>query len=822
MVVGRCCRKVCVVGSRSAMKPRDPRAKRRVHRVQPIAPAPPSVAATARRFEPPPVAVDRSTVPLPIAARLSHDTRGLLAINTDALRAVLDHHAQRDAERSEGMGSKRTIAPATTSDSDDSGFASRLQLQMWLDTFVHEARVFRSASIASELLMERVQSCTRGLPHPHQITTAVVMALLFEFAPQFRTAAELGVGLVDELSQAIYVTPVRCTGLSTAVAAFGRGTYFDAFRTVEAAYYAQRDKARKFGVMQARGQRVLDRAIGTWQRSHAKRLLQRWHHLAHNHTQLRQKYKKLFSRVSSNNLAEKAIIQWRQHAHRVHVGALSRSNNKSATELHSARKAHVAADERLKAAQSEAHHHERELESLRVGIEAVKARLVVCRSNTSVAHATYIAARRSWATAVVPVFNDARRVPPDTNVVNWVKDVVSDRGVDSSTSSAKKMGPRSKLSANVMLELLEALVESSESRRKGGASLELSSSYHKAVMTTAANSNVFEVADRILKQYRLLTRGLDPPISATDIVRGDQLRLTYFASHLMELNVGGNMTYFFSNSIPTGLATPFVSKLRDDPPNGTVAKPHDLDTIMEDWRAGKQQLLAGGAYRSALVASDRAVSEIIQFGEEVHLHREVAKLFDRLNVAGAVRREHIEDCVLAAHPSRAAEISLQWPDTGVTTVNDLATYIATVAELVDSDAQKLLAHIQYDLSVTSPVAFLFHLMDEEVQLVAQAFERDLRHSFEVHTSTGWTGSGPAIFTRDAADKLVAHVLLNVTLSQPKDVFMALYDPLVQLLPARGETCMTAMLCAMAEYFDPNPYTPLHVKLRVFFRSLFRT
>ena len=70
--------------------------------------------------------------PMPVATRLEHSPRDLLAINTDAMDAVLQHHSQRAAA---GPGRAAQLDALASDEDTAEGLASRLELQLWLDTY---------------------------------------------------------------------------------------------------------------------------------------------------------------------------------------------------------------------------------------------------------------------------------------------------------------------------------------------------------------------------------------------------------------------------------------------------------------------------------------------------------------------------------------------------------------------------------------------------------------------------------------------------------------------------------------------------------------
>jgi hypothetical protein len=742
------------------------------------------------RYVPPPV-------PAAVVTKVSYSARDLLAINTDALDAVLNH-AQRSHHSEAFVGAEDDVM----------GFAARLELQLWMDTFIAETARYRSVSVASELLLERATTACAGLRAPHMLSTAVAMALLFHLSPQFRQVAGLATAIVDEIAQALYVQPLRCASLSRAAESFGRSTYFETFYSLVQAYHAQKAKAQKYAVMQARGQRVLERAVIMCRKGHARRLLRQWHQLAHFHTHLRNKYRKLFSRASNQNIAEKAVHMWRQHAHRVHVAFLTKHNRRGVEALQDAQLEHRKLDEKLKAAQFDAQQRDKGLADCRAMVDALKARLVAARSSGSVAHSEYIARRKKWATLTQLLFNDARRIPPDRSYVTWLADICSDQAGALAEPSGGPALRRSRVTSQALLDALETLADNTGRKRPAEVGFQASLGLTRAVGWTT------EVAERVSDLYRFITRGLEPPIATPDLVRGDQLAIRHFAHHLMELSLGGHAGLIQSNAVPTPTMIVFQSSLRDEPRTGTVADEHEVTAMTRDWRDGVALIRREGVYAAVLAARDQAMGDIIQFGESVDFTRKAQAVFDQLNYAGAISRRHVEAAVMHLHHEHDAAVTATWPATGLQTVSDLSTYFTSLAEALAVERCQLLDETRHELSTATELILLFDLYDDDAQLVVRSFEEDLRRLYVVVADHRY-------FDGEAAGRLVDHVQRNMSMPYEHAELAALYPATAALMPDGGPATMTAMLAAIATYFDPNPFVPTHVKLRVFFRSLFR-
>jgi hypothetical protein len=802
---------------------------------------------------------------------------GLLAVNTDALHVVLDHGALQSAAPSRrGKAEKQTVA--LLSAEDEAQFATRLQLRMWIDVFSSEIVAYRSTAVASELLIQRAVSSCAALRQPHLLTTAVCLAILQEFCPNLRIAGELVKGIIDEVCQAIYVTPCRSSGLHTTAHAFGRPPYFDAFFEMASAYHVQKARAASYADRVVRGERVLTRAVDTWQRGHARRLLQNWRAHTARHKALRGKYKRLFSRCSDGTIGDNAIAAWRRFAHESHVRVLASNNRNSVEVLAAAHAQHRQTEERLKALQRDAARRDRELAEVKVRNDNSKAALSAVRSKVSVVQSSYVVMRRRWAAAVQPLFNDVHALSgyDDTvDLATWVKDVVTEFGLMGANSPHTKRlqpGGRVKLTGPVLLELMQAVYRGSghlarnppelaDDEADGADDDHAKSALHNATMLHNAKA----IAEEVCRLFRLITRGVPCPIVVDDIVRGDQLRVRHFVACVLELFVGGHMSAFFTNAAGFGHDTVFQSRLRDDPHTGAVAATTEISGIMHDWNTGTSRLRQNGQHQTAPRVRDQCITDMIELGEDLTFRREVQQLYDLFHTTGAISRREVEVAVTTSFArATPAAVAPLWPDDGVSTLQDMTDYFNAVSDVALASRWDVLKHVRHYVVAISPLSYVFACRDGDVVAVISSFEAELHRSWDLHTASvfavglsnssfgagasaidmsamvnevpvlrssatrsqsvtaGMAGStrAAATFTRDAAEKLVEFIALNVATKLADGLLLSMYEPIADLFPDLGEASMVCFLCACAEHYEPSPYLPVHAKLRAFLRNLY--
>ena len=761
---------------------------------------------------------------------------GLMTVSTEAMTGMLESEADKQASASDGRQHNRHNKPAPRelaplpSAEDAAGYAARLQLQIWVEAFGTELRQFRSPAIAADLLLERVANACEELPKPHLLSTAASLTVYSEFAREYlRGGAGLALGIVDELCEAIYVHPVRPNGLPTAVRAFARGTYFDAFKNIAAAFAAQKEKAAKYEIMMARGGRVLDRAIGTWQRTYAKRLLQRWHMLAKRHTFLRAKYKKLFQRADTQGIVEKVVHNWRTYAHRIHVSLLRRNNRQNVEKLHEVHVEHRQLEEREKALHNEATRRNREVNEAQARVETIRTKTVALRGSLSFGHQQYLTVRKAWSKVVTGMFNDTNEVPGDGHLLQFVKDLLLEHYSDAH-EGAKKINPRNqKLTPILLHDVVLALCEKCARRKTAHAfQWRFGAKQPTMPLMAADTSKLTQTAlgERIIALFRFFSHDLVPPIQPADIVRGDQMKMMRFLAVCQELYCGSHLSLFFVNHSLTAQHSAFKSALAVDPPPGMVAEKHEIEEVLQDWKNGTVRLKDARRHIVIPEAQDAAVREMLFHDDEATFERGARSLYDMFIVCSAsVERHILELCVSHAFPHLASRLDAFWPDDGVANLQDLCAYISSVADAtVSQDRAAVVEMFRTQLTSASPLSFPIAQTDEEVQAVLASYESELRHVWEITTSAVWAKKAVAVktgrFNHEAAAKLLEFVLNNVQMMEDQATLLQVYDRVAALMPEKGPAAMQLLLAAWGEFFDPNPYTPADVKLRVFFRTIF--
>lgn len=172
-----------------------------------------------------------------------------------------------------------------------------------------------------------------------------------------------------------------------------------------------------------------------------------------------------------------------------------------------------------------------------------------------------------------------------------------------------------------------------------------------------------EAAEKQQRQaHNIIPLYLVPPVSLTDLIRQDQLRLLILVVHLAQLWCGGYAGAFFcksrSDDAHDRRPAVVVSRLAQQPRQGKMAVVEETEDMMADWSQGVQALASGSAGAgsnrvcggdSAMlqVGLDEGIRECIEFGHASYLRQMLQGLFDLLTLGDVIDRHRMERLLLS-------------------------------------------------------------------------------------------------------------------------------------------------------------------------------
>ena len=677
-------------------------------------------------------------------------------------------------------GSLSPRPPKATSEDSlvNISFPTKLQLQLWADCLEAELKAYRSAFIATNLLMERVKACCTHMSQPNILTLAAALMAFSQLCELLGPYEPTARGILDELLPAIYIVPARCgTSLSTNVTCFARRPFFDAFQTTRASFVQQSTRAFGFSTTIVKEERVLDRAVALWQRSLALKTLQKWRALAKYRTFLRQKYQMIFRRVTSSMSVHTAVTRWRRYAHTQHFAMLASKTVHSAEQLEQARTFLKKTNEDLRQAQeesarSEANAHEGELANYKLRQKISQNGEVLKQL-----HIKYGSTISAWAKVVARIFGDAHRTPRGGDYAAWIADlrtITQQKNQSAQPDPTGRAAHRSAQGSPTSLRLNLQTILEIFSVITPAAFAAVSENFPSGKHTNS--SSTAEMAERICSLFRKAF-GLYPPITPRDLLRGDQYKMRSFVLFLMELHGGGCCGQYFPNfefrienkemevPKPQGRRR---STLRSDgvllappaaPPAQTVeiivSKPSnslailhqsglktmrdpalqelmdgDVETICLDWEAGRRSL---DHARSTFLHTEAALREVVECGETVQTFREVQHFFDLVSASsasGTVPQMLLEKAIKKFVREEDWQLVPHcFPEDGINNVTDLVGYVDELAEMTGIPRGQLVQKIEEHLEVSSGLDFLLQVREEQVQVVVSVFEKELHRTF---------------------------------------------------------------------------------------------
>lgn len=484
---------------------------------------------------------------------------GFMRMNLTTLHTIEEtakFHADREAEKARSLagpsggalavvpssGVRPATIPIITETEYEAQYPLKLQLHIWVDAFNEELSAYRSNVIAAELLQHRVAQCCQGLGEPNLLSTATALIIFTSFLPHLGKYRELARGVLEELGHAVYVSPSRSIGVSTAADTFTRKPFYESFNEALTAFSFHHSRSKKYTMMMDREKRVLDRAVTAWQKSVCKKMLLRWRAFTKRHHQLRSKYARIFAKASTGAVVQRLLVVWRQYAHGMHMRVVESRNSRTVEELSVAHRLQRQAHERLEASQEEAQRRERQLKDLTTGVARLRRQFVDAKHAVDKQERTLESIRAAWIDAVGKLFGDVHTVPTGGNYAQWIDQLLPDEAPGSPatsqallrrTSTALGNSSRAKISGNLLHRLMERLCPPHISLAR----------HFKATSLSTATIH----AEKVCMMFRLFTGGIPPPLSADDIVRGDQLRIRCLLFTLMELRAGGCCSLYFPN-----------------------------------------------------------------------------------------------------------------------------------------------------------------------------------------------------------------------------------------------------------------------------------